>query len=65
MISDFESARKVQSGESSQTKSIASEESQRPGCVNVYNGERGTDDALDKAQLKREVGAWWGRKCPD
>jgi hypothetical protein len=64
VISDFESVRKVHSGGSSNAKSIASEGSHRLAGVNGVNGERGSDNVSEPAQLKREVGAWWGRKCP-
>lgn len=67
VTSDFESARKVQSGESTRTKSISSEEATNVGNVNGFHGERGPgpDSGLEKARLSKEVGAWWGRKCPD
>jgi hypothetical protein len=65
VISDFESVRKVHSGSSSNAKSITSEESHRHASISNCNEEKGSDNDLERAQLKREVGAWWGRKCPE
>jgi hypothetical protein len=64
VLSDYESLRKVRSGSSSGEKSIPSERSKSSASLNVQNVGKSSDD-LCKVQLKKEVGAWWGRKCAD
>ena len=66
VISDYESVRKVLSSESAKAKSVNSE---LPKSSNILDGqlpnaEKG-DAALDKVQLRREVGAWWGMKSAE
>ena len=64
--SDSDSVRKVRSRESAKTKSINSERSKSSASFDglIQSPERG-DAVLDKVQLRREVGAWWGRKTAD
>jgi len=66
VISDYESVRKVRSGESARAQSVNSELSRRSNSLDgqVQSAEKG-DAALDKVQLRKEVGAWWGRKLAD
>ena len=66
VISDYESVRKVRSGESAHAQSVNSELSRRSNSFDgqVQSAEKG-DAALDKVQLRKEVGAWWGRKLAD
>ena len=66
IISDYESVRKVPSGESAQAKSVNTELSKSSNSFDgqVQSAEKG-DAALDKVQLRKEVGAWWGRKSAD
>ena len=66
IISEEEGVRKVLSGESTRAKSVNSELSKSSNIFDfqVQSAEKG-DAALDKVQLRREVGAWWGRKSAD
>jgi len=72
IISDSESVQKTRSGESGETRSTTRTRSvnseMSKSSVNldgqVQSAEKG-DAALDKVQLRREVGAWWGRKTAD
>jgi len=59
-----QSIRKVGSGESVKRKSVNSELSRSSASLNgqVQIAEKG-DATLDKVQLRREVGAWWGKKA--
>jgi hypothetical protein len=56
---------RTKSGESSKPKSINSEQSRSSISLDsgqIQTAERG-DAALDKVQLRKEVGAWWGRRA--
>jgi hypothetical protein len=66
VVSDFESIRRLKSGESAIAKSVSSEGARSAESLEGYVqvAEKG-EAAGDKVQLKREVGAWWGRKCAD
>ena len=57
---------KLRSGESGRAKSLSSELSKSSSSLDgqIQNAEK-RDAALDKVQLRREVGAWWGRKAAD
>jgi hypothetical protein len=66
VVSDFESVRRFKSGESTNAKSVNSDGARSSGSLEGYVqvAERG-EAAEDRVQLKKEVGAWWGRKCAD
>jgi hypothetical protein len=66
VVSDFESVRRLKSGESAIAKSVSSEGARSVGSVEGYVqvAEKG-EAASDKVHLKREVGAWWGKKCAE
>ena len=66
IVSDYESVRKVRSGESKESKSGNSEISKNSASLDgqIQVPEKG-DATLDKVQLKKEVGCWWGRKSAD
>jgi hypothetical protein len=61
-LSDQESLQKVASGESSAGRSRMSDRSKSSASLNVQSV---ANDEVAKVQLKKEVGAWWGRKCAD
>jgi hypothetical protein len=65
LVSD-QNLRKIGSRESTKRKSVNSEISKSSASLNgqVQSSEKG-DAALDQVQLRREVGAWWGRKTAD
>lgn len=60
-----ESVRKVRSGESAKPKSIESEQSRSSSSLDCHTQISERDVGLEKVQLKKEVGAWWGKKTGD
>ena len=65
--SDQDSLRKVRSEASSVDKSTESggATSSASSNVQMQSGMKPIEDGITKVQLKKEVGAWWGRKCAD
>jgi hypothetical protein len=58
---DYESVMKIHSGGSSNSKSGHSERSASSASGEVQHPH----PVLDKVELRKEVGAWWGRKSAD
>jgi hypothetical protein len=71
IVSDYESVKKILSGESATSKSGVSERSMSssmvgdPQATPTAPAHTPNNPVFDKVELRKEVGVWWGKKTAD